>query len=132
MFTATPDPTDWVALLDASTEQYEIATRSERDLQARRKSGVLLWAGAAQAIREWSPVLDPTGTTLQAEVLALLGVKRKASASKIKTVALATRQGLDVDNYQSLSAAYEAACGINRPDCKCTCHRRNRKPSKTT
>lgn len=100
---STPDPQDWAALLQASADPLRT-----------KGSGRLLWQGAKAAIAQRRSANDPMGDTLYRDVLAALGVERKSTASKIKTVALAVEHGLRVDYYGSLHAAYTAAAEIMR------------------
>lgn len=118
---ATPK---WKALLQESAVHHAAG----RD--ARREAGRLLWLGAKAAIKTWRPANDPTGERLYRNTLIAIGGARKGSASKIKTVALATVAfGLDTDAYGSLNAAYVAAqrmgLGLETdpdPVCTCNCH----------
>lgn len=107
---STVRPT-WRALLEQSARHW---TESEAARHAQNEAGRYLWLGAKAAIEAWNPRTDPTAERLYWRTLAILGEERKGSASKIKRVALASReQRLDLDGYKSLNAAYKAAQGPN-------------------
>lgn len=98
--------TNWKDML-AKSEALRVKAGNEK-----KKSGILLWDGAKKAISEWSnDTTDSTAERLRAEVTEALGGKhRKGDASKIVTVALATRDnGLDTAAFKSLAQAYAEA-----------------------
>jgi hypothetical protein len=111
----------WRALLEQSTQAHLTGQRAKQD------SARLLWLGAKAAVKAWRPSTDPTGERLYRRTLIALGGSRKGSASKIKTVALATVEyDLNLDAYGSLNGAYQAAqrlaCGEETdlpPICYC-------------
>ncbi len=77
---------------------------------ARRQAGVYLWAGATALIDQWNCDADPLGDDLYHRALDALGKTRKSAASKIRTVALATRDvDLHPQCYASLNEAYRNA-----------------------
>lgn len=118
----------WESLLNESADYWRKATENKRE------ASKFLWLGAKAAIRTWGANEmndDLMGEYLYRATLIALGGTRKGSASKIKTVALATKlYGLDIDAYGSLNAAYLEAQRLalgteTTPDpvcCACACH----------
>jgi hypothetical protein len=97
----------WEELLVASRTTAEEAARATA---LRRQAGEYLWAGAKALIEEWDSDIDPEGDSLYASALDAIGKARKSAASKIRTVALATRDlDLHVQCYGSLNEAYRNA-----------------------
>lgn len=85
----------------------------DKSKDERVKAGRLLWDGAQNAIAEWLPNAssDIQAENLRAEVMdALGGTSRKGDASKIVTVALATKNnGLILAAWPNLAKAYAEA-----------------------
>lgn len=98
---------EWLILL---TESRTAADEAARAAAARRRAGHYMWTGAKALIAEWNSDDDPDAENLYALALGALGKSRKSAASKIKTVALASRDlDLHPDCYGSLSEAYRNA-----------------------
>lgn len=96
----------WQATLNRS------ATLFDKSAGERKRATVLLWQGAVAGIEDWLPNSDEdvSAENLYSEVQAILGKPRKGDASKIKTVALATKNnGLILSLYPNLSKAYAEA-----------------------
>ena len=106
MTTSDADPA-WVDLLMRSRTAADEAARAAA---LRKQAGEYLWAGARSLIEAWNSDSDPDATYLYAVALDAIGKNRKSAASKIKTVALATRDlDLHPDCYGSLNEAYRNA-----------------------
>lgn len=100
-------PGNWWTTLAASRTSAEEAARAAA---ARRRAGVYLWRGAVMLIEQWNSDADPDGDRLYAAALDALGTTRKSAASKIRTVALATRDvDLHPQCYGTLHEAYRNA-----------------------
>jgi hypothetical protein len=100
-------PPEWERLLTASRTSAEQAALIA---QLRREAGAYLWAGAKALIETWDCDADPEGDALYSTALDAVGKNRKSAASKIRTVALATRDvDLHVQCYGSLNEAYRNA-----------------------
>lgn len=98
---------DWRVLLEASRTSAEEAARATA---LRKQAGLLLWKGALALIETWNSDLDPDADNLYAAALDAVGKSRKSAASKIRTVALATRDlDLHPDCYGNLNEAYRNA-----------------------
>lgn len=86
----------------------------DKSADSRKKAGALLWKGAVSAIALW----EETGNDaddLYNEILGILGEARKGDASKIKTVAVASKtKGLDTGQYNNLSRAYAEAVKMTK------------------
>ena len=103
----------WQEALKKSTD---LLNKSKND---RKKSTTLLWSGARAGIVEWATVRasDTDGETLYNKVIEALGRSRKGDASKIRTVALASRDnGLNITDYKSLTEAYAAAVRLRKTE----------------
>ena len=97
----------WEELLAASRAAADEAALASA---LRKQSGELLWSGAKALIEEWNSDLDPDGDLLYASALSAIGKVRKSAASKMRTVALATRDfDLHVQCYGNLNEAYRNA-----------------------
>ncbi len=91
-------------------------TTAEKGKEYAAKARSLVWEGAKGAISEWDGGADDTGERLYDDIKAVMGESRKGTASKIKTVALASLAGLDLNEYPSLSKAFTAARAmLNEP-----------------
>lgn len=104
--TATYEKGSWQATIDRS------AKMAEKGTEYKKKAGILLWQGAQSAIEVWTDEADndPNAEGLASELLGIMGNSRKGDVSKIKTVALATRNnGLRLDDFPNLSKAYAEA-----------------------
>lgn len=96
----------WQATLNRSANLFD------KSAGERKRATVLLWQGAVSGIEDWLPdaSTDVSAEGLYSEVMAILGKPRKGDASKIKTVALATKNhGLMLSLYPNLSKAYAEA-----------------------
>lgn len=101
------DQPGWAVLLSQSRTAADEAARITA---LRRQAGVYLWAGARALIDDWNSDIDPDADLLYHSALDAVGKNRKSSASKIKTVALATRDfDLHPDCYGNLNEAYRNA-----------------------
>lgn len=95
------------ALLNKSRTSAEEAARAAA---LRKEAGVYLWAGAKALIEEWNSASDPDAWGLYRTALEAVGKQRKSAASKMRTVALATRDlDLHTDCYGNLNEAYRNA-----------------------
>lgn len=102
-----PAPREALRLLRMSRTSAEEAARAAA---LRKQAGTYLWSGARLLIEEWNADRDPDGDDLYHTALDSLGKSRKSAASKIRTVALATRDlDLHVQCYGSLNEAYRNA-----------------------
>lgn len=91
-------------------------TTAEKGKEYAAKARGLVWEGAKGAISEWDGGADDTGEALYDDIKSVMGESRKGTASKIKTVALASLAGLDLNEYPSLSKAFTAARAmLNEP-----------------
>lgn len=89
----------------------------ERSTKDNKRSGTLLWTGAKGAINEWAQdaATDPEAEDLYANLLDIMGTKRRGDASKIGAVARAVAgHGLDLEDFDSLSKAYAAARALTQ------------------
>lgn len=97
----------WMDLLNRSRTTSDEAARAAA---LRKQAGAYLWAGAKALIEEWDSERDSDAVLLYTQALDAIGKNRKSSASKIKTVALATRDlDLHPDCYGNLNEAYRNA-----------------------
>jgi hypothetical protein len=98
---------NWHDLLVASRTSAEEAARAAA---LRKQAGILMWRGALLLIDGWNSDADPDGDNLYAAALEALGKSRKSAASKIRAVALASRDlDLHPDCYGNLNEAYRNA-----------------------
>lgn len=98
---------EWRTLLTASRTNAEEAAKATA---LRKQAGALLWAGAVALIETWNCDADPDGDGVYTAALEAIGKSRKSAASKIRTVALATRDfDLHTNCYSSLNEAYRNA-----------------------
>lgn len=98
---------EWTVLLLASRTAADEAARAAA---ARRRAGEYLWAGTKALVEEWNGDADPMADDLYVKALDAIGKNRKGSASKMRTVALATRDlDLPLYAYASLNEAYRNA-----------------------
>lgn len=100
------DKRSWQAVLNRSAKLFD-KSRTEHKTATN-----LLWTASKSGIEEWLPLADSDkqAERFAGEVLAILGKTRKGDASKIKTVALATKNhGLVLSIYPSLTKAYNEA-----------------------
>lgn len=102
--------TDWEHWEHLLAQSRTAAEEAARAAAARRRAGTYLWAGAKALIEVWNCDEDPDGDLLYSRALDSLGKTRKSAASKIRTVALATRDvDLHTQCYSSLNEAYRNA-----------------------
>jgi len=97
----------WQRLLHDSRTAAEEAARAAA---ARQRAGRYLWSGAKALIEEWNADADPEAADLYAKALDAVGKPRKSAASKMRKVALATRDyDLNPYAYGCLNEAYRNA-----------------------
>jgi hypothetical protein len=100
----------WQAAINEAGKLFDKAGES------RKKAGAMLWKGATSAIALWEETGDDADV-LYNEILGILGEARKGDASKIATVARASKtKGLDTGQFNNLSRAYAEAVRLTKTE----------------